>query len=168
MGVAYSVKKGDMQLSEVDADYRDQVQQLVDGMTLKQLKDFASTSHSGLPETREALTVQNIGGMGPVVLPTTSQTGSGDIPAGQGDAEEEYKKKRKKMKYLLNFESFVNESTDLSDVSEKKWFNNREKWEKERNKLDVSDDDLNWTKDDNGKLNSFWYEDRNEGWIQGN
>jgi hypothetical protein len=58
MGVAYSVKKGDMQLSEVDADYRDQVQQLVDGMTLKQLKDFASTPHSGLEtflQVRETL-----------------------------------------------------------------------------------------------------------------
>jgi len=35
-----------------------------------------------------------------------------------------------------------------------------------RNKLDVSDDDVNWSKDDNGKLVSFWYEDRNEGWIK--
>lgn len=50
MGVAYAVKGGDMQLSDVDAAYRDEVKDLVDNMTLKQLKDFASTKHAGLPE----------------------------------------------------------------------------------------------------------------------
>lgn len=50
MGVAYAVKNGDMQLSDVDSAYRDEVKDLVDNMTLKQLKDFASTKHAGLPE----------------------------------------------------------------------------------------------------------------------
>lgn len=103
MGVAYSVKKGDMQLSDVDASYRDKVKELVNGMTLKQLKDFAATSHSNLPEN---LSIGNIGGMGPIKLPTATETGSGDIPAGRGDAEEEYKKKRKQLKYIKSFESF--------------------------------------------------------------
>lgn len=52
MGVAYAVKSGDMQLSDVDAEYRDKVKDLVDGMTLKQLKDFAETKHKGLPEKK--------------------------------------------------------------------------------------------------------------------
>lgn len=50
MGVAYAVKSGDMQLSDVDASYKDKVKELVDNMSLKDLKDFAETDHSGLPE----------------------------------------------------------------------------------------------------------------------
>jgi hypothetical protein len=74
------------------------------------------------------------------------------------------------MKGKNNIQSFkeFKENLNISDVSdsEKYWFNDREKWEVERNKLSVSDDDVNWSKDDNGKLISFWYEDRNEGWIK--
>ena len=112
MGVAYAVKKGDMQISDVDVDYRDKVKDLVDGMTLKQLKGFAETKHEGLPEVVENISIDNVGGIGPVKLPTSTENGSGDVPAGQGDADEEYKKKRKKMKHLQNFESFVNESVN--------------------------------------------------------
>ena len=50
MGVAYAVKSGDMQLSDVDASYKDKVKELIDSMSLKDLKDFAETDHSGLPE----------------------------------------------------------------------------------------------------------------------
>lgn len=109
MGVAYAVKSGNMQISDVDMAYRDKVKDLVDGMTLKQLKDFAETKHEGLPEVAENITPANIGGMGPAMLPTATVNGSGDVPAGQGDAKKEYKKKRRKMKHLKTFESFVNE-----------------------------------------------------------
>lgn len=47
MGMAYAYKKGELSSSEVS----DEVKELADGMTLKQLKDFASTKHAGLPET---------------------------------------------------------------------------------------------------------------------
>lgn len=114
MGVAYAVKKGDMQLSDVDVDYRDKVKDLVDGMTLKKLKDFAETKHEGLPEVVENISIGNVGGMGPVKLPTSTENGSGDVPAGQGDAEEEYEKKKRKMKHLKNFESFLNEGLNES------------------------------------------------------
>lgn len=111
MGVAYAVKKGDMQLSDVDAEYRDEVKGLVDGMSLKKLKDFAATKHDDLPEhVGENVTPAMITGMGPVELPADGLLGSGDVPAGRGDAEEEYKKKKKKMRHIHNFESFVNES----------------------------------------------------------
>ena len=110
MGVAYSVKKGAMQITEVDPDYQEKVKDLVNSMNLKQLKDFAETKHTDLPEVAEGVTPANIGGMGPVQLPSHSADGSGDVPAGQGDAKEEYKKKRKKMKHLQTFESFINES----------------------------------------------------------
>jgi len=70
-------------------------------------------------EANENLDLGQIGGMGEVSLPTDGELGSGDVPAGQGDAEEEYKKKKKKMKHLKSFESFqdktVNEITDYND-----------------------------------------------------
>ena len=51
MGVAYAVKSGSMELKDVDAEYRDKVESLVDGMTKKDLKKYASTKHDKLPET---------------------------------------------------------------------------------------------------------------------
>lgn len=119
MGVAYAVKKGDMQLSDVDGAYKNKVAELVDGMTLKQLKDFAETKHEGLPEVKEDTMFTNLsglsnispnmlGGMGDVVLPDAGSQGSGDVPAGQGDAKEEYrKKKKKKRKLLMTMEEFL-------------------------------------------------------------
>jgi hypothetical protein len=106
MGVAYAVKKGDMQLSDVDASYKDEVKDLVDNMSLDSLKKYAATKHDGLPErVPENIQVGQINGMGPVELPADGLLGSGDVPAGSGDAEEEYKKKKKKM---ANFEEFIN------------------------------------------------------------
>ena len=46
MGMAYAYKKGELKSDEVSAE----VKELADSMTLKQLKDFASTKHEGLPE----------------------------------------------------------------------------------------------------------------------
>jgi hypothetical protein len=65
-------------------------------------------------ELNENLSLGDMAGMGEVSLPTETSVGSGDIPAGKGDAEEEYKKKRnkkkqKEMKNIHSFESF-NES----------------------------------------------------------
>ena len=169
MGQAYAYKKGELKSSEVSVE----IKELADNMTLKQLKDFASTKHDGLPETvdeafigpfvfndsmsdeellgmyngaldgyanyakgmhytksdykkayqeiekilkkrgitvDENITPANLTGMGPVVLPNNGTVGSGDVPAGSGDAEEEYKKKKKKrkeMKHLTTFEAFT-------------------------------------------------------------
>jgi hypothetical protein len=74
-------------------------------MTLKQLKDFASTKHDGLPEVKENVTLGNINGMGAPAFPTQNNPGSGDVPAGSGDAEKRFKKKRKK--FLKTFEQFI-------------------------------------------------------------
>jgi len=46
MGLALSVKRGDTPRSEVSKDVLD----MVDGMTEKELEDFASTKHKGLPK----------------------------------------------------------------------------------------------------------------------
>lgn len=45
MGMAYALKKGDMDAKDASQE----VKELADSMTLKQLKDFASTKHDGLP-----------------------------------------------------------------------------------------------------------------------
>ena len=50
MGQAYAVKTGKKDPDEVS----DKVAQLAQGMTKKQLKDFASTKHKGLPDTKES------------------------------------------------------------------------------------------------------------------
>ena len=128
MGVAYAVKSGDMQLSDVDIAYRDKVESLVDGMTKKDLKKYAETKHDDLPEVVEtaqatAIAPNQIGGMGPVSLPQApGSLGSGDFPAGEGDAKEEQEKKKKKtitnleMENLhTSFNDFIGEATNIND-----------------------------------------------------
>jgi|GEM_PF-1160710 hypothetical protein len=112
MGVAYAVKSGDMQLSDIDSEYRDKVKELVDGMSLKDLKDFASTPHEGLPEVVENITPASIGGMGQVQLPIKTEVGSGDVPAGRGDAKKRYKKKMKFKHKIATYEEFLSTSKE--------------------------------------------------------
>jgi hypothetical protein len=140
MGVAYAVKAGHMQLSDVSDEYRDKVAELINGMTLQQLKDFASTEHEGLPDkVKEAMmptyggpqnTMMPGAGIGNISLPNTGTgaTGSGDIPAGMGWAKDKYKqekakrKKRKKQeeesekpqKPILTYEQFIFEKLNNS------------------------------------------------------
>lgn len=106
MAMAYALKKGEMDPGDASQEVKD----LADSMTLKQLKDFAETKHEGLPDKveEENISPSSIGGMGGVKFPTATRVGSGDVPAGKGDAEEKYKKK--KMKHIKTFESFVNEA----------------------------------------------------------
>jgi hypothetical protein len=157
MGMAYALKKGEMD----PEDASQEVKYLADGMTLKQLKKYASTKHKGLPDKIEESKMKtiskaewkkapkdhkttikgqkymmqyddemgtilapvivedaspaNISGMGAVKFPTGESTGSGDVPAGQGDAEEEYKKKKRKA--IPTFEQFVNESMNLDPIA---------------------------------------------------
>ena len=114
MGMAYALKKGELDPKDTSAE----VQELADSMTLKQLKDFASTKHDGLPQyVEENIMPANLTGMGPVVLPNNGALGSGDMPAGSGDAEEEYKKKKRKRKLHLTFESFINEAYTDDDIN---------------------------------------------------
>jgi hypothetical protein len=54
MGQAYALKKGDIQAKDIDAEYRKQIQDLADGMSLKDLRDFAKTKHDDLPVTKES------------------------------------------------------------------------------------------------------------------
>ena len=109
MGMAYALKTGEMD----PEDASDEVKDLAKNMTVKQLKDFASTKHKGLPykKENENLTLPDVPGMGAVKLPgnpgTSTQfdnqeTGSGDIPFPIPN-----KKKMKKMKLIPeSFEEF--------------------------------------------------------------
>lgn len=110
MGMAYAYKKGDLDPKEASQEVKD----LADSMTLQQLKDFASTKHDNLPEVKENITPASMHGMGAPAFPTQSEPGSGDKPAGKGDAEEEYKKRMKKIKKTMNFESFINSKTQTT------------------------------------------------------
>lgn len=130
MGVAYAVKSGSMELKDVDAEYRDKVASLVDGMTKKSLKKYASTKHDKLPETVDEDFAQaaqnitpsaNIGGMGPVVLPSDGVVGSGDVPSvADIDAEDEEEKKKDKTKKKLEMENF-NLFTQFGDFLNEKF-----------------------------------------------
>ena len=165
MGMAYSLKKGDMDPKDASQEVKD----LADSMTLKQLKDFAETSHAGLPdkveesfeagktytwtgvewdpkrknnykvsknieivkvkpngdlvgrfegESSEFIVRQpektlkkikeniTIGGMGDVQLPTETEFGSGDVPAGRKNIKKKMKLKNK----IATFEQFLVES----------------------------------------------------------
>jgi hypothetical protein len=46
MGAAYSVEKGDKKLKDIPKSYRGKVKDVVDSMSKKQVKDFASTKDS--------------------------------------------------------------------------------------------------------------------------
>lgn len=46
MAMAYALKKGEMKSTEASQEVKD----LAAGMTLKQLRDYAATSHEGLPD----------------------------------------------------------------------------------------------------------------------
>jgi hypothetical protein len=50
MGQAYALKTGELKSSDLDPKYRKQIEDLADSMSEKDLKDFAETSHKGLPQ----------------------------------------------------------------------------------------------------------------------
>ena len=54
MGAAYSVEKGEKDLEDIPKSYRKKVEKVVDSMSKKQVKDFASTKDKGLPEKKES------------------------------------------------------------------------------------------------------------------
>jgi hypothetical protein len=50
MGQAYALKTGELKSSDLDPKYRKQIEDLAASMSEKDLKDFAETSHKGLPQ----------------------------------------------------------------------------------------------------------------------
>jgi hypothetical protein len=121
MGQAYALKKGELKLADLNPEYRDQIKDLADSMTLKQLEDFAKTSHEGLPDVKENMTtatVASVNGMGSPAMPgnpgtqgefSTQETGSGDIPYSLVKGQPT---KRKKSSFLT-FQDFIKGSEEL-------------------------------------------------------
>jgi hypothetical protein len=122
MAQAYSLKKGVTEPGDIDPEYRKEIEDLAQGMTQKQLKDFASTKHKGLPDRVKkadegsAATPANVNGMGPVTFPgdpgtmnqfPSQKVGSGDIPASSALTK---KNKKKKVVLVKMFEEFLFEA----------------------------------------------------------
>lgn len=60
MGQAYALKAGELKSSDLDPKYRKQIEDLAASMSEKDLKDFAETSHKGLPQkVKENYTMNN-------------------------------------------------------------------------------------------------------------
>lgn len=59
MGQAYALKKGDIEASEINPEYVDQIKKLADSMSLDQLKDFAKTKREDLPIKKESVQTSN-------------------------------------------------------------------------------------------------------------
>lgn len=53
MGQAYAYKTGELKAKDLNPEYADEIKKLAKSMTEKQLKDFASTKHKGIPEKVE-------------------------------------------------------------------------------------------------------------------
>jgi len=70
---------------------------------------LSKTQKRLMGQVPENIQTGQINGMGPIELPADGLLGSGDVPAGKGDAEEEYKKKKKKMS---SFEKFISKLND--------------------------------------------------------
>lgn len=52
MGMAYAYKKGELDTKDMPAELVSKIKSMADSMTTKELKDFASTKHDGLPEVK--------------------------------------------------------------------------------------------------------------------
>ena len=130
MGLAYSVKQGYMDIAQVGAEYKDKVKELVNSMSIEQLKDYATTPHEGLPDEVDSDSNESMGfatgsngpqsvgmpgmGMGKIALPDLGTGAVGSVPksAGRGDADDEYekekkKKKKREKKLAKSYESFI-------------------------------------------------------------
>ena len=81
MSMALAYKKGDLKISDVQKYNRDKIKSLAKRMSDKELEDFTKTPDKNLPEkVKEDLNLNNINGMGDIILPDGELEGSGDIP----------------------------------------------------------------------------------------
>lgn len=59
MGQAYAYKKGDLKSKDLNTEYADDIKDLSKSMTLKKLKQYASTKHDKLPEKVKESRIMN-------------------------------------------------------------------------------------------------------------
>ena len=99
-GIAYSVKTGDTKLSELDKSLQDKIKSIIDSMSKKKIKEYASTKHKNIDE--DNATSNNTVGIGGVSLPSSTSLGSGDIPDSNKQTYVQ-----KPAHTILNFDQFV-------------------------------------------------------------
>ena len=131
-GQAYAIKTGNLDPKDIDPKYRDQMVDLADSMSKKDLEDFAKTKHSEMkkeskliPEYDEFIkenstmaTVGSVNGMGAPAMPgnpgtqlefATQKVGSGDIPYTMTKGQP----KKKKKSSFQSFRDFMKGSDEL-------------------------------------------------------
>jgi len=131
-GQAYAIKTGKLDPKDIDPKYRDQMVDLADSMSKKDLEDFAKTKYSEMkkeskliPEYKDFLeensavaTVSSVNGMGTPSLPgnpgtqseyVSQKKGSGDIPYTMTKGQP----KKKKKSSFQSFKDFMNGAKEL-------------------------------------------------------
>ena len=104
-GQAYAIRMKEMEPSDLDPKYRDEIVALSKKMTIKQLKDFASTKHGDIKEGSQLGDVGDIkaGKIESNNIPVFTPRGPGKItPFLDPDA----KQKRKGRKNLQNLKDY--------------------------------------------------------------
>ena len=112
MAQAYSIKTGSLQPSDLNPKYRDQIVELSQRMTKKQLKAFASTKHKGLEHHVSEEQLKDL----PVSMePIPSKTMPVFKPHGPGKIipflDPDAKQKKKGKKNLQNLKDYREWST---------------------------------------------------------
>lgn len=133
MAQAYALKKGDLDPADINPQYRGEIEDLAQGMTQKELKDFAATKHKGLPERvkktdEDAMaSPSNVNGMGSVTFPgdpgditsfASQKTGSGDVPATRRRLKTKKDMKIVKMFEEFLFEAFIEDAAVKASIGE--------------------------------------------------
>lgn len=137
MGQAYAVKKGDIKPRDLDPKYRDQIVDLADSMSLKDLKDFAETKHTDLPskvkegagsiQPSSGTAPNRAGGGFPFGHEYGSQAREADIELAviareksadnvEDEAEERKKKKAEDTGRAKTFDEFIEISGSLQEM----------------------------------------------------
>jgi hypothetical protein len=120
-GQAYAVKTGKLDPKDLDPKYKDQIVDLADSMSKKDLEDFAKTKHSEMKESKmipefaefikensPVASVGSVNGMGSPAMPGNPESQSGfiDQKKGSGDIPHTMTKGKPKKKKKSSFQSF--------------------------------------------------------------
>ncbi len=134
-GQAYAVKTGKLDPKDLNPKYRDQIVDLADSMSKKDLEDFAKTKHSEMKKENKSLknlptyeefikenssvaTVGSVNGMGAPSLPGNPGTQSGFDSQTKGSGDKLFslakgKPKKKKKSSFTTFKDFIKGSNEI-------------------------------------------------------
>ena len=133
-GQAYAVKTGKLDPKDLNPKYRDQIVDLANSMTKKELEDFAKTKHKNMKESKlipefeefvrqlqensAVATVSSVNGMGSPAMPGDPGTQSGFVDQKKGSGDIPYtmtkgKPKKKKKSSFQSFRDFMKGASEL-------------------------------------------------------